>query len=46
MARQINQGGKRKGSIACYLEMFHPDIFDFIELFKHVFSFQLAFDFN
>lgn len=35
MARQINQGGKRKGSIACYLEMFHPDIFDFIELRKN-----------
>ena len=28
----INQGGKRNGSIAVYLEPWHPDIFDFCEL--------------
>ena len=30
--RYINQGGKRNGSIAVYLEPWHADIFDFIEL--------------
>ena len=30
--RYINQGGKRNGSIAIYLEPWHTDIFDFIEL--------------
>ncbi len=28
----VNQGGKRNGSIACYLEPYHPDIFEFCEL--------------
>ncbi len=31
-ARYINQGGKRNGSIAIYLEPWHADIYDFIEL--------------
>lgn len=31
-ARAVNQGGKRKGSFAVYLEMWHPDIEDFLEL--------------
>ena len=30
--RYINQGGKRNGSIAIYLEPWHADIYDFIEL--------------
>lgn len=34
-ARYINQGGKRNGSIAVYLELFHADIYDFIELRKN-----------
>jgi len=33
-ARHINQGGRRKGSIAFYLECFHADIWDFLELKK------------
>lgn len=28
----VNQGGKRKGSFAIYLEPHHPDIFEFLEL--------------
>ena len=32
LAKYINQGGKRKGSIAVYLEPWHADIEDFIEL--------------
>ena len=35
VGRYINQGGKRQGSIACYLEPFHPDIYAFIELRKN-----------
>lgn len=35
LARYINQSGKRLGSIACYLEVFHADIEDFIELRKN-----------
>ena len=35
IARYINQGGKRKGSFAIYLETHHPDIFDFLELRKN-----------
>jgi len=35
IARYINQGGKRKGSFAIYLEPHHPDIFDFLELRKN-----------
>jgi ribonucleotide reductase alpha subunit len=31
-ARHINQGGKRKGSFAAYLEPWHADIFEFLEL--------------
>ena len=31
----VNQGGKRKGSIAVYLEPYHSDIIDFIELRKN-----------
>lgn len=32
VARYINQGGKRNGSIAAYLEPWHADIFEFVEL--------------
>jgi ribonucleoside-diphosphate reductase alpha chain len=35
IGRYINQGGKRNGSIACYLECFHVDIFSFVELRKN-----------
>jgi ribonucleoside-diphosphate reductase alpha chain len=35
IARWINQGGKRKGSFAVYLEPWHSDIFEFIELRKN-----------
>ena len=28
----VNQGGKRNGSIACYVEPWHADIFEFCEL--------------
>lgn len=35
IARYINQGGKRKGSFAIYLEPHHPDIIDFLELKKN-----------
>jgi ribonucleoside-diphosphate reductase alpha subunit len=35
IARYINQSGKRLGSIACYLEVFHADIEDFIQLRKN-----------
>ena len=35
-ARYVDQGGgKRKGSIAIYLEPWHPDIFDFLDLRKN-----------
>ena len=34
-ARYINQAGKRKGSMAMYLEPHHPDIEDFLELKKN-----------
>jgi ribonucleoside-diphosphate reductase alpha chain len=33
-AKYINQGGKRNGSIACYLEPWHSDIYDFCDLRK------------
>jgi ribonucleotide reductase alpha subunit len=36
VGRYINQGGKRNGSIAVYLEPWHSDIFDFCELRKNV----------
>lgn len=35
LARYINQGGKRNGSIAAYMEPWHADIFDFVELRKN-----------
>lgn len=35
VARWINQGGKRKGSFAIYLEPWHADVFQFIELRKN-----------
>ena len=35
IARYINQGGKRKGSFAIYLETHHADILDFLELKKN-----------
>jgi len=35
LARYVNQGGKRPGSIAIYLEPYHPDILDFLELRKN-----------
>lgn len=31
----INQGGRRKGSFAFYLEPWHPDVFEFLELRKN-----------
>lgn len=35
-ARYVDQGGgKRKGSFAMYLEPWHADVFDFIELKKN-----------
>lgn len=35
VARYVNQAGKRNGSIAVYMEPWHADIFDFIELRKN-----------
>ena len=35
VARSVNQGGKRNGSIAVYVEPWHADIFDFCELRKN-----------
>ena len=35
VARWINQGGKRKGSFAMYLEPWHGDIYEFVELRKN-----------
>jgi ribonucleoside-diphosphate reductase alpha subunit len=35
IARWIDQGGKRPGSIAIYLEPHHSDIFEFLELRKN-----------
>lgn len=34
-ARYVNQGGKRNGSFAIYLEPWHSDIFEFLELRKN-----------
>lgn len=34
-AKYVNQGGKRNGSIAIYLEPHHPDILDFLEIRKN-----------
>lgn len=36
VARSVNQGGKRKGSIAMYLEPWHADVEGFLELPKEV----------
>lgn len=35
VARWINQGGKRKGSFAIYLEPWHSDVMEFIDLRKN-----------
>ncbi len=35
LAKHVDQGGKRKGSIALYLEPHHPDVFEFLELRKN-----------
>jgi ribonucleoside-diphosphate reductase alpha subunit len=36
MARYVDQGGgKRNGSVAMYLEPWHPDVFDFLRLRKN-----------
>jgi ribonucleotide reductase alpha subunit len=35
IARWIDQGGKRPGSIAIYLEPSHPDIYEFLDLRKN-----------
>jgi ribonucleoside-diphosphate reductase subunit M1 len=35
IARYVNQGGRRKGSIAVYLEPHHSDITEFLELRKN-----------
>ncbi len=35
IARWIDQGGRRPGSIAIYLEPHHPDIFEFLDLRKN-----------
>ncbi|CAM9400534.1 unnamed protein product [Ectocarpus sp. 12 AP-2014] len=35
VARFINQAGRRKGSFAMYLEVWHADIFDFLDLKKN-----------
>ena len=34
-ARYVNQGGKRNGSIAIYIQPDHPDIYDFLEMRKN-----------
>ena len=34
-ARYVDQGGKRKGSFAIYIETWHADIFDFLDLKKN-----------
>lgn len=35
-ARYANQGGKRNGSFAVYMEPFHADIFDFLQMRRNV----------
>jgi ribonucleoside-diphosphate reductase alpha chain len=35
IVRYVDQGGKRKGSVAVYLEPYHPDILAFLELKKN-----------
>merc|ERR1740117_2572738 len=34
-ARYVDQGGKRKGSFAMYLEPWHADVYDFLEMKKN-----------
>jgi ribonucleoside-diphosphate reductase alpha chain len=34
-ARYVNQGGRRKGAIALYIEPWHADVYDFISLRKN-----------
>lgn len=34
LSKYVNQGGKRPGSICCYVEPWHADIYDFMELRK------------
>jgi ribonucleotide reductase alpha subunit len=36
IARYINQGGKRKGSFAIYLEPHHADVLDFLDLKRNI----------
>lgn len=35
VAKYVNQGGRRNGAVALYMEPFHPDILDFCELRKN-----------
>jgi ribonucleoside-diphosphate reductase alpha subunit len=35
LSRHIDQGGKRNGSIACYIEPYHADIMEFLDLRKN-----------
>lgn len=35
MVRYVDQGRKRKGACACYLEPWHGDVYDFIQLRKN-----------
>jgi ribonucleoside-diphosphate reductase alpha subunit len=35
ISRHINQGGKRNGSFAIYIEPWHPDIFEFLDAKKN-----------
>lgn len=35
VAKHVNQGGKRKGSIALYIEPWHADILEFLDLKKN-----------
>lgn len=41
VAKHINQCGRRNGAIACYLEPWHPDIMEFIDLRKNTGSEEL-----
>lgn len=36
IARYVNQGGRRPGSIKLSLEPWHPDLFDFLDLKKNI----------
>lgn len=35
LSKHVDQGGKRKGSIAIYMEPWHPDIMEFLDLRKN-----------